>query len=112
MRDRVECRLGGEADVVVIERRGVESLSGRLAEPRDPVVDELLPLRIQAGVVAAELHRLLGLLRSRLACRAFTEGESRDGGHRELPARTRPHREGALHVRVGRAIVETSRDIS
>ena len=61
MRDRVECRLCGEAEDVVVERRRFDALSGHLGESRHPVGDEPLgdvrraPSKRRPSVAAAVL---------------------------------------------------------
>ena len=54
MRHRVECRLRGEAEDVVVERTGIQALTGHLDESRHPVVDEPLTTFVEFRVGPAE----------------------------------------------------------
>ena len=61
VRDRVECRLRGEAEDIVVERARIHALAGHLDESRHPVVDELLPAFVELEYAPAEASwRLLG----------------------------------------------------
>ena len=61
VRHRVEGRLRGEAEDVVVERARGHALAGHLDESRHPVVDELLPAFVEFRVRAPEASwRLLG----------------------------------------------------
>jgi hypothetical protein len=61
MRHCVECRLGGEAEDVVVERTSIDALTGHLDESGHPIIDEVLTAFVEFGVGAAEaLRRLLG----------------------------------------------------
>ena len=79
MRHRVECRLCGEAEDVVVERTGIQALTGHLDESRHPVVDELLTTFVEFRVGPAEA--LWGLLGH----------EDLNGQHAEKHARQRSH---------------------
>jgi hypothetical protein len=61
MRHCVEGRLCGEPEDVVVERTGIQGLTGHLGEPRHPVVDEPLTTFVEFRVSPAEaLWGLLG----------------------------------------------------
>jgi hypothetical protein len=54
MRYCVEGRLCGEAENVVVERTGIQALTGHLDESRHPVVDEMLTTFVEFRVSPAE----------------------------------------------------------
>ena len=60
MGHRVERRLRGEAEDVVVERTRLQLPTGHLDESRHPVVDELLATFVESGVGAPEAGRLAG----------------------------------------------------
>src|SRR6185436_17602334 len=60
MRDRLESRLRGQPEHIVVERTSIQALTGYLGESRHPVSDELLTTCVEFGVSSAEAWTLLG----------------------------------------------------